>query len=126
FSSDTADSVEIIRRRGGKPSLNGVDAKTCKLACHFQLLGRSQSEARRLLAISKCGVKDLYVVSHLYCASPPIRAVALSLGLLRPGTRDLNSVISPWWWSAPVCSSRRASPGQLSPSARQLIAIGSG
>jgi hypothetical protein len=55
---DGADPLEVTRRRGREAGLDHVDAEPLELLADLHLFVRPQSDSRRLLTVSKCGVED--------------------------------------------------------------------
>ncbi len=55
---DAVDRLEVARRGGRKAGLDHVDLEPDELAGDFELLGRGQARAGRLLAVAQGGVED--------------------------------------------------------------------
>src|SRR5947209_8468967 len=79
FSGDPLHGGEVIWRGCRETRLDDVNAEARQLPRHFDLLRRSKGKARRLLAVAKCGVEDLYVFRHFW--SPPVLSHSAVVGV---------------------------------------------
>ena len=72
---DAAHRLGIRRGGDGETGLDDIDAQRIELTRKLELFRRTQREARRLLAVTQCGVENLYLfLSH---ANPPGRSRAV-------------------------------------------------
>src|SRR5215218_1565794 len=92
LGSDAAHRLEVALGRDGETRLDHVYPQPGELVSYFYLLLYGERDPRRLLAVSECGVEDLYVAHKTVF---PLRSYVLYFKA------------ADFWWPWVLCVARR-------------------
>ena len=67
FFADGLDGFEVALRGDGEAGFEDVDTEVDDLGADAEFFGDGHRTARRLFAITQCGIEDVYALTHGVC-----------------------------------------------------------